>query len=139
LDNQELQWGGCQCGQIRYVAPRKSRALYACHCVECRKQSASAFGISFVIARNDLKLVKGKPSFWSRQTAKGHTLSCAFCANCGSRLWHLSTGYPDTLNVKGGSLDEPVDLSSATHIWVASKLPGVIIPAGSIVFDGEPD
>lgn len=30
--------------------------------------------------------------------------------------------------LKGGSLDEPVDLGAAYHIWTSRKLPGVLIP-----------
>ena len=133
------QFGGCQCGQVRYEAPGDPLALYVCHCTECRKQSASAFGISFVVQRSELVLLQGHPSMWSRQTASGHRLDCAFCAQCGSRLWHQSSGRPDTLNIKGGSLDAPVDLGPAVHIWTSSKLPGVVIPAGATCFPGEPD
>ena len=138
MDSPKQHSGGCQCGHLRYSAPREPLALYVCHCTECRKQSASAFGISFTIPRAGLKLEQGTPSYWVRQTAKGHTLRCAFCARCGSRLWHESSGYPDSLNIKGGSLDAPLDVSNAVHIWVRSKLPGVVIPEGAIVFDGEP-
>jgi hypothetical protein len=135
----ECQGGGCQCGKVRYIAARKPLALFVCHCIECRKQSSSAFGVSFVIRRDAFKVVQGHPAFYARQTASGHTLECAFCPSCGSRLWHQSSGYPETLNVKGGSLDEPVDLTNAVHIWTASKLPGVIIPDNALCYPKEPD
>jgi hypothetical protein len=137
--NPGEQSGRCQCGAIRYAAPKSPLVVYVCHCTECRKQSSSAFGISFTVTRSALKLLQGTPRYWSRETASGHTLECAFCSDCGSRLWHRSSGHPDTLNIKGGSLDEPVDLRSAVHIWTSSKLPGVVIPAGAISFAHEPD
>jgi len=137
-DTPEQRLGGCQCGHIRYRAPTVPEALYVCHCTECRKQSASAFGISYTIARKSLAIVEGSPAFWSRTTDSGHTLACAFCPDCGSRLWHQSTGYPATLNIKAGSFDEPIDLGPATHIWVSSKLPGVIIPSDAVSFEREP-
>ena len=43
------------------------------------------------------------------------------------------------MSIKGGSLDEPVDLSGAVHIWVKSRLPGVTIPEGAPQFPEEPD
>jgi hypothetical protein len=137
--NPGEQLGGCQCGGLRYAVSKLPLAIYVCHCTECRKQSSSAFGISFSVARTALRLLQGIPHCWSRRTASGHTLECAFCSVCGSRLWHQSSGYPDTLNIKGGSLDEPVDLGNAVHIWVSSKLPGVVIPSGALSFAHEPD
>ncbi|MEO8064431.1 MAG: GFA family protein [Pseudomonadota bacterium] len=137
MTTDDRQRGGCQCGTIRYFAPRTPLALYVCHCSECRKQSSSAFGISFTIPRDAFK-VEGRPAFWTRKTVSGHTLECAFCRNCGTRLWHQSSGYQETLNVKGGSLDEPVDLGKAIHIWTSSKLPGVIIPDLAICHRREP-
>lgn len=134
----DQQTGGCQCGRIRYAAPSAPIALYVCHCTECRKQSASAYGISYTIDRKSLEILGGAPAIWTRVTASGHTLECAFCRDCGSRLWHQSTGYPATLNIKAGSFDQPVDLSDAIHIWVSSKLPGVVIPGDAVTFMREP-
>jgi hypothetical protein len=138
LNPDERQSGGCQCGQVRYLAARKPLALYVCHCTECQKQSSSAFGISFVVRRDTLKVVQGRPAFYTRQTASGHALQCAFCPDCGSRLWHQSSGHPETLNVKAGTLDEPVDLTPAVHIWASSKLPGVVIPDTAFCHPKEP-
>lgn len=131
--------GGCQCGSVRYAVQNEPLVLYVCHCTECRKQSASAFGISFAVPRASLRLLQGTPRSWSRLTASGHALECAFCPRCGSRLWHQSSGHPATLNIKAGSLDEPVDLGLAVHLWTGSKLPGVIISADARSFPGEPD
>src|SRR5512143_2512869 len=104
------QLGSCQCGGIRYAVPKEPLVVYVCHCTECRKQSSSAFGISFTVARDTLRLLQGSPRYWSRRTASGRTLECAFCPVCGSRLWHQSSGHPATRNIKGGSLNEPLDL-----------------------------
>ncbi len=133
------QVGGCQCCGIRYAVPKEPLIVYVCHCTECRKQSGSAFGISFTVARRTLRLLQGTPHYWTRQTASGHTLDCAFCSRCGSRVWHQSSGHPDTLNIKGGSLDAPLDLNNAVHIWTSSKLSGVVIPSGARSFLHEPD
>ncbi|HEX6016235.1 MAG TPA: GFA family protein, partial [Geminicoccaceae bacterium] len=80
----------------------------------------------------------GAPSFWSRATDSGRRIACAFCPACGSRLWHEPEDDRPTLTVKAGSLDEPVDLSGAVHIWTKRKLPGVVIPDGARQFAGEP-
>ncbi|WP_027133052.1 GFA family protein [Geminicoccus roseus] len=132
-----LRTGGCQCGQIRYALTAPVVDLYVCHCRQCRRQSASAFGISVILPADGVRLLQGIPASWSRPTSTGDTLECAFCPTCGSRLWHRSA-RDGTFSVKGGSLDEPVDLTTASHIWTAEKLPGVILPERAACFDGEP-
>jgi len=131
--------GGCQCGAIRYGLSGPVLETYVCHCRECRKQSASAFGISLEVLSRDLRVIRGEPAFWSRDTDSGGRLACAFCPACGSRLWHQRPEGSVTLTVKGGSLDEPPDIAAAVHIWTSRKLPGVTIPEGARHFPGEPD
>ncbi|MDF2782337.1 MAG: hypothetical protein K0S96_2142 [Geminicoccaceae bacterium] len=131
--------GGCQCGAARYVIAGAPLALYVCHCRECRKQSASAFGISLIVRRADFRLGRGAVARWSRRADSGRTLICAFCPACGSRLWHEGVDPAEPISVKGGSLDTPPDLGHAIHIWTARKLPGVIIPARARQFPGEPE
>jgi hypothetical protein len=131
--------GGCQCGAVRYVIAGAPLELYVCHCRECQKQSASAFGISVIVRRADFRLEQGAVSFWARPTDSGRTLTCAFCPGCGSRLWHQGEDSAAPISVKGGSLDLPPDLSAAVHIWTARKLPGVVIPEGARQFPAEPD
>jgi hypothetical protein len=131
--------GRCQCGAVRYEISGDRLSLYVCHCRECQKQSASAFGISVIFPRPGFRVTQGTPKWWSRPTDSGHTLECAFCADCGSRLWHQGEYFAEKIVVKGGSLDEPVDLQSAMHIWTSRKLAGVLIPEGATQFPGEPE
>ena len=108
--------GGCQCGAVRYEIRGEPVSLYVCHCRECQKQSASAFGVSAIVKRWDFHLTQGEVKVWSRATDSGGTLACAFCPACGSRVWHEGIGPTDTISVKGGSLDAPPDLRSAVQI-----------------------
>jgi len=130
--------GGCQCGSVRFEVSGEPLGLYVCHCGECRKQSASAFGISVIVPARALRVTQGAVKEWSRRTDSGRTLHCAFCAECGSRLFHARPGA-ETVSVKGGSLDEPPDLAAAVHIWTSRKLPGVVIPEAARRFPEEPD
>lgn len=132
-----MQTGRCQCGEIRYQSHAEPLALYICHCRECQKQSASAFGISVDVPRTGFKITQGVPQYWSRITARGGNLRCAFCSTCGTRLWHESDPLSERLSIKGGSLDEPIDVSKAIHVWVSRKLPGIIIPEDAKQFPEE--
>jgi hypothetical protein len=131
--------GGCQCGAVRYELTAPPVEIFVCHCRECRKQSASAFGISVIMRSADVRHLSGDLEKWSRPTDSGKTLDCFFCSRCGSRVFHGDLATAATISVKGGSLDTPPDLADAQHIWTSRKLPGVVIPAGAAQFSEEPD
>ena len=126
--------GGCQCGAIRFRLTAPPGRVYCCHCTECRRQSASAFGISVIVPPGGVTVTRGVPGEWSRPTTGGDTLACAFCPDCGSRLWHRAS---DCVSIKGGALDRVPDPTA--HIWTGSKLPWVVIPEGVAYWEGEPE
>ena len=137
---QEAWTGGCQCGAVRYKISSPPVELYVCHCRECQKQSSSAFGISAIFGRQDFRLTRGAVRSWTRGADSGRRVKCNFCADCGARIWHEDEdGQEPVVSVKGGSLDRPVDLTRATHIWVSRKLPGVVVPEGVLQFAEEPE
>ena len=136
---ERLRTGGCQCGGVRYEIRREPLALFVCHCRECRRQSSSAFGISVIVRRADFRPTRGAVKRWPRAADSGRTIVCVFCPDCGSRVWDEVPGDEETLCIKGGSLDQPVDLSAAVHIWTTRKLPGVIVPDGCRQVAQEPE
>ena len=127
--------GGCQCGAIRYEFRGAPVKVYVCHCRECRKQTASAFGISAIVRCEDFRHTQGAPKSWVRIADSGRRLRLMFCPGCGSRVWHDREGivWP-TVSIEGGSLDLPLDLGAAVHVWTSRKLPGVVIPEGAVQF-----
>ena len=131
--SNDAREGGCQCGRIRFRLTAAPDRVYCCHCTECRRQSASAFGLSVIVPDDAVKLLNGTPQEWTRPTASGRAMTCNFCPDCGSRLWHAAGGF---ISVKGGALDETPEPRS--HIWTASKLPWVVIPENAERWDGEP-
>src|SRR3546814_20800125 len=68
--------GGCQCGEMRYESAGEPLALYVCHCRECQKQSASAFGMSLEVPRSGLRVTRGVPQFWTRASDRGRRVRC---------------------------------------------------------------
>ncbi len=136
---ERIMTGGCQCGAVRYEVTAPLQDIYICHCAECRKQSASAFGISVIVSSSDVRLVQGELKRWSRVADSGRTIACFFCPECGSRVWHGDKETAETISIKGGSFDEPPDIASAVHIWTDRKLPGVVIPDDAVRFGREPD
>lgn len=139
IDSQERPLtGGCQCGSIRYEITVEPIALYACHCSECRRQSGSIHGLSLIATAESFNITKGEPKSWSRPTDQGAAMTCWFCGTCGNRIYHQSSAWPNERSVKAGTLDQPVDVTKAEHIWTASGLPSATIPPGAKSIKGEP-
>jgi len=130
--------GGCQCGALRYAVSAAPLEVYVCHCTECRRQSGSAFGVSVYVPSEAVRLTAGEPVIWTRPGMVAGPCDCAFCGVCGSRIWHRSRAEADITSLKGGTLDRPVDLGRAIHVWTGSALPGVIIPSGAEAHAEEP-
>ena len=107
--------GSCQCGHIRYTINGDPLTLYACHCLDCQAQSASAFGLSMWVNYDDFELRLGELSFWSTEADDGSKKQCAFCPNCGTRIYHASDS--SIISLKAGSLDEKSLLQPVAHIW----------------------
>lgn len=136
--------GRCQCGAVRFTTPLdKPVKVYVCHCIECRRQSSSAFGISAIFPAFDLAASSSSDDaddpigvFTHDRTTSGRTKECYFCKKCGTRIMHGGRGQ--FVAVKGGCLEGlNGDLvQSATHIWTKRAL--VPIPEGVESYPEEP-
>ena len=128
----------CACGSVRFTTPTSAPlALFHCHCIDCRKQSASAFGTTaafpfFQLPRNN------SITHFDQLCDSGRTKRCFFCKGCGSRIMHmriLEEGTPKTVSIKGG-LIEGLDWTGGTHIFCRSAV--VPIPEGARRYEAEP-
>jgi len=139
-DSGELYSGQCQCGNIRYRIDGEPLALYACHCRDCQQQSASAFGMSMRVALDDFKLISGGLKFWSTTADDGSAKICAFCPECGTRIYHASDNPTESIAIKAGSLDNISQFSPVAHIWTKSALQWLEIGnTKTLVYSGQPD
>lgn len=99
--------GGCQCGGVRYRITGEPVFLSVCGCEDCRKQTGSAFGMSLRVKKDDFELLSGELKTWSRSSVSGNPVDCAFCPDCGNRMWHAPHSVPDCIHIKPGTLDDP--------------------------------
>ena len=73
----------------------------------------------------------GTVKTFARGAESGRTLLCAFCPDCGTRLYHEPSYMDGVLNVKPGTLDESSSIKPTVHAWTKHKLPWVVIPRTS--------
>jgi hypothetical protein len=130
--------GGCQCGQICYEIHAQPLTLYLCHCKECQKQSSSAFGMSLTVPRDAVILVQGQPKTWTRKADSGRDVTCSFCGNCGTRLFHDRAYNPETINVKAGTLNDTSGLSPVGNLWTSSAQPWMPLSDQTLNYEEQP-
>jgi hypothetical protein len=121
----EALTGGCQCGTVRYRLEGERIELTVCHCRECQRQSGSAFGMSLSIPAEAFGLLSGDLKFFEVVCDSGRKKSCAFCPDCGTRIYHRTDAG---ISIKAGTLDDTSRLRPTAHYWTKRKQPWVVIP-----------
>jgi hypothetical protein len=119
--------GGCQCGSVRYVVTTEPIRLIACHCKECQRQSASAFGMSMPVKKASLT-VTGLTKQFTRLAESGNEVTGVFCPECGVRMYHVLASAPDVVSIKPGTLDDTSWLRPELFIWMKSAQGWVPVP-----------
>lgn len=130
--------GGCVCGAVRYRIAGEPLAYYACHCLNCQKQSGSAFALSMVVRVDQLEVERGAPATFECRLPGGIESRGALCAVCVTRLWHESSAYPQIRSLRGGTLDDPRRHLPYGDVWTRSAQPWVAFTAGPR-FDTQPE
>jgi hypothetical protein len=135
----------CQCRAVSFPIPHAAPlGVYHCHCTECRKQTASAYGTSAIFPAQGIFPVSpellDKMGVWTRPTKEGRSMDCYFCKTCGVRVMHrireADGTERETVSVKGGAV-QGLDMKGAAHVYVRSAV--VEIPEGAERWDAEPE
>jgi hypothetical protein len=137
MTDKEPHQGGCQCGSLRYTVNTENLIAYACHCSECKKQSASSFAISVPVPTKYLQLT-GTPNVYKRPTQSGTSTNCFYCPSCGTRVYHQSAISPELITIKGGTLDEIASLPIVAHLWTKRMHAWIELPADVEIFETQP-
>lgn len=126
--------GGCQCGSVRYRLGAAPRTLAVCHCRDCQRQSGSAFALSLDVSPDAFQLLDGELKTFTAACDSGRTKECAFCASCGTRIYHRGEWG---MSIKAGTLDDTSQLRPEAHYWTKRKQPWVPIPDGVPCFPDD--
>ena len=111
--------GSCLCGAVAYEITGSLGPAVCCHCSRCRKANGSAFATVSPVAAKDFRIVKGQESLRSYRTDAG--VHRVFCGTCGSPIIGKRDSAPETVRVRIGTLDTPLDTKVSAHIFVGSK------------------
>jgi hypothetical protein len=119
--------GGCACGEVRYRMTDEPLFVHCCHCLNCQRQTGSAFVINALIETERLELLAGEPQSVSVARTGSRKQTIWRCPTCQTALYSKYTRAQIRF-VRGGTLDEPSAIAPDVHIFTRSKLPWVVLP-----------
>ena len=126
--------GKCQCGAVNYSLLSSPKTTHACHCFDCQKRTGSAFGISMVVAEDDLVL-NGELKSFERIADSGFKLTQFFCPNCGNPIYGLNERRPNIVVLFPGTLNDTSWFEMERVIWKSRAQAWCPIPDGIEVFE----
>ncbi len=115
--------GQCLCGRVQLAVRGAPLRVGICHCMDCRKESGSAFTFYAVWPAAQFES--------SGETAEFH--GQRFCPRCGSRLFSLDEQEAE---IKLGVLSQaPTPLVPSYELWVKRREPWLQAVPGAEQFD----
>jgi hypothetical protein len=131
--------GGCSCGAVRYRLTSAPMFVHCCHCLDCQRQTGSAFVLNALIETDRVELLSGAPQPTAMPTDSGRPHRIFRCPKCQTAVWSEYGGVAKLRFVRVGTLDRPAVLSPDVHIYTRSKQPWVALPAGVPAFEAYYD
>ena len=103
--------------------------VHCCHCLDCQRQTGSAFVLNALIETDRIERLAGEPKPVAMPTDSGGPHDIYRCPRCLVAVWSDYGRRPAVRFVRTGTLDEPAALAPDVHIFTRSKLPWVALPA----------
>jgi hypothetical protein len=126
--------GGCSCGSVRYRLTSDPLFTHCCHCLNCQRQTGSAFVINLLIEADRVELLAGDPQPVDVPRDDGSHQRIYRCPACQVAVFS-EYGRPDVRFVRGGTLDQPSSVTPDVHIYTKSKLGWITLPESAPAFE----
>jgi hypothetical protein len=126
--------GGCSCGAVRYRLISDPLFTHCCHCLNCQRQTGSAFVINLLIEADRVQLLAGDPHPFDVPRDDGSPQRIYRCTDCQIAVFS-EYGRPEIKFVRVGTLDEPSRVTPDVHIYTRSKVPWITLPESAPAFE----
>ena len=115
----------CRCGQLKATVTGDPVRVSACHCLNCKKRSGSAFAVQARWPSDQVRIEGGSKTF-GKVADSGNRATFHFCANCGSDVYYEIDGkFDDKFNgliaIPLGAFDDPFVLQPRFSVWEKRK------------------
>jgi hypothetical protein len=132
--------GGCSCGAVRYRLTDEPLFVHCCHCLNCQRQTGSAFVVNVLIESDRVEVIAGEPEAVDVPRDDGSAQRIYRCPNCRVAVFSEYT-RSEIWFVRAGTLDEPASVAPDVHIFTKSKVPWVTlpddVPAFAVYYDSK--
>ncbi|HYZ19073.1 MAG TPA: GFA family protein [Gaiellaceae bacterium] len=129
-----MREGRCACGAVRYRLASEPLFVHCCHCLNCQRQTGSAFVINLLIEADRVELLGVAPEPVEVPRDDGSTQRIFRCPTCQVAIFS-EYGRPEVRFVRGGTLDRPGDVTPDVHIYTRSKVGWLELPDATPAFD----
>ena len=130
--------GGCSCGAVRYRLTAEPMFTHCCHCLNCQRQTGSAFVINLLLDADRVEMIAGEPQPVDVWRDDGSTQRIHRCPTCQVAVFS-EYGRPEVRFVRAGTLDDPSSVRPDVHIYTRSKVPWVELPDSVPAFEAYYD
>ncbi|KAI3326308.1 Mss4-like protein [Xylariaceae sp. AK1471] len=104
----------CFCGAVQLSFPTEGPNLidtFICHCMDCKKLSASMFGTGIMVSSSSVKHLRGQDNLKDIPTpgavASGGAVTNTRCGTCGTLMYRISTSFSEVTVLRTGTVDDP--------------------------------
>jgi hypothetical protein len=127
--------GGCTCGAVRYRVLAAPMFVHCCHCTWCQRETGTAFALNAMIEAERVELLGGEPLVVDTPSNSGKGQKISRCPRCYVAVWSNYGGGGDAVRfIRVGTLLDPGRFPPGAHIFTSTKLPWVVLPAGTPSF-----
>jgi len=132
-----IRTGGCRCGAIRYTLSAAPLATRLCWCRDCQYWALGNAAVNIMVPRAAVA-VQGAPRRWESLADSGNRMARSFCGDCGTQLFSESSGNPQNMVIRVGTLDDATGIRPTAAIWTASAPEWAHIDPALQAFPGQP-
>jgi hypothetical protein len=108
--------------------------IHCCHCLNCQRQTGSAFVVNLLIEADRVQVLAGAPQPVDAPRDDGSAQRIYRCPRCQVAIFS-EYGRSEVRFVRGGTLDDPTDIAPDVHIYTRSKVDWVALPEGTPAFE----
>lgn len=111
--------GNCLCGGVQFSINEALAPIQVCHCKQCRQAQGTPFVTNIPVSASAFNITSGQALLKGYASSPGKQR--VFCVDCGSPIYSARDNVPDTVRIRAGLINEPLDTRPAFHMYTGDK------------------